>query len=63
MAQVTPVVEAWRHRVEALPPGRPPGADLRRARWLLEELRVSLWAQRLGTAEKVSDARIRKLLG
>ncbi|GAA1920409.1 ATP-dependent RNA helicase HrpA [Nocardioides lentus] len=63
MAQVSPVVDAWRHRVEALPEGRPPGADLRRARWLLEELRVSLWAQRLGTAEKVSDARIRKLLG
>ncbi|MCH1867632.1 ATP-dependent RNA helicase HrpA [Nocardioides sp. CFH 31398] len=63
MAQVTPVVDAWRHRVDALPPGRPMGAHLRRARWLLEELRVSTWAQRLGTAEKVSDARIRKLLG
>ena len=30
---------------------------------MLEEYRVQLWAQHLGTAEKVSDARIRKLLG
>ena len=33
------------------------------ARWLLEEYRVSLWAQQLGTREKVSDQRIRKVLG
>jgi ATP-dependent helicase HrpA len=31
-------------------------------RWLLEEYRVSLWAQQLGTAQKVSDQRIRKAL-
>jgi ATP-dependent helicase HrpA len=29
-----------------------------RIRWLLEELRVSLWAQHLGTAEPVSEARV-----
>ena len=33
-----------------------------RARWLIEELRVSLFAQRLGTSVKVSLPRIRKLL-
>ena len=43
-------------------PGRPPGEDLVRVRWLLEEYRVSLWAQHLGTAQPVSEARIRKLL-
>ena len=32
------------------------------ARWLLEELRVSLFAQTLGTAETVSVQRIKKLL-
>ncbi|WP_121150178.1 ATP-dependent RNA helicase HrpA [Microbacterium sp. AG1240] len=32
------------------------------ARWLLEELRVSLFAQRLGTAEPVSPQRIAKAL-
>jgi ATP-dependent helicase HrpA len=35
---------------------------VREVRWLLEEYRVSLWAQRLGTAQPVSDARIRKAL-
>ena len=36
---------------------------LRRVRWLLEEYRVSLWAQQLGTPVPVSDTRIRKALG
>ena len=30
---------------------------------MLEEFRVSLWAQQLGTAGPVSDQRIRKALG
>ena len=30
--------------------------------WLLEELRVSLFAQTLGTAQTVSDKRIRKAI-
>ncbi|MBF0815112.1 ATP-dependent RNA helicase HrpA [Microbacterium paludicola] len=33
-----------------------------RARWLLEELRVGLFAQRLGTAEQVSVQRLQKAL-
>jgi len=36
---------------------------LRRARWMLEELRVSLFAQHLPTAEAVSLQRITKVLG
>ncbi len=63
MDRVGVLQQAWQHRLDALPDGRPPGADLRRVRWLLEEYRVSLWAQSLGTAEPVSDARIRKVLG
>ncbi|MGF3056758.1 ATP-dependent RNA helicase HrpA [Microbacterium sp. YY-01] len=35
---------------------------LHRARWLLEEYRVSLFAQKLGTAQSVSPQRIMKLL-
>ena len=42
--------------------GRPPGAALRRVRWMLEEYRVWLWAQQLGTAHAVCDQRIRKAL-
>ena len=37
-------------------------ATLVQTRWLLEELRVSLFAQRLGTAEPVSPQRITKAL-
>jgi ATP-dependent helicase HrpA len=62
MDQITALQEAYLHRVDALPQGRPPGAGLRKVRWMLEELRVSLWAQQLGTAHPVSDTRIRKAL-
>ncbi|MEW1834085.1 ATP-dependent RNA helicase HrpA [Microbacterium sp. NPDC079995] len=43
-----------------LPSGAP--AHLAHARWLLEEFRISLFAQRLGTAEPVSLQRISKAL-
>ncbi|WP_236554350.1 ATP-dependent RNA helicase HrpA [Nocardioides sp. AX2bis] len=59
---IVDVQDTWRHAVAALPPGRPPGARLRRARWMLEELRVSVWAQRLGTDGPISEQRVRKVL-
>ncbi len=62
MDQMAAVQDAYLHRVEALPEGRAPSVALRRVRWMLEELRVSLWAQQLGTAHPVSDTRIRKAL-
>jgi ATP-dependent helicase HrpA len=37
-------------------------SQLDQARWMVEELRVSLFAQQLGTDGPVSDKRIRKLL-
>jgi ATP-dependent helicase HrpA len=43
-----------------LTPGLPP--KLVHARWLLEEFRLSLFAQSLGTAEPVSLQRIRRAL-
>jgi ATP-dependent helicase HrpA len=63
MERVGELQQAWQHQVDALPEDRPVGARLRHVRWMLEEYRVSLWAQQLGTAEPVSDARIRKALG
>jgi len=39
-----------------------PGPELRQIRWLMEELRVSIYAQELGTADKVSVGRIETLL-
>jgi ATP-dependent helicase HrpA len=62
MDQVSALQESYLHRVEALPKGRAPSAGLRKVRWMLEELRVSLWAQQLGTAQPVSDTRIRRAL-
>ena len=62
MDRITALQQAWRQRIEALPAGQPPGPRLREIGWLLEEYRVSLWAQQLGTSTKVSDQRIRALL-
>ncbi len=62
LARIAHLQEAYLHQVDALPAGRPPGERLRRVRWMLEEYRVSLWAQQLGTPYPVSDQRIRKAL-
>jgi ATP-dependent helicase HrpA len=62
MGQIADLQQAYLHQVDALPDGRPPGAPLREVRWMLEEYRVSLWAQQLGTAYPVSDSRIRRSL-
>ncbi len=62
MDQIRDLQEAYLHQVAALPEGRPPGDSLRHVRWMLEEYRVSLWAQHLGTPYSVSDQRIRKAL-
>jgi ATP-dependent helicase HrpA len=62
MDQVASLQAAYLHKVDALPPGRLPGAGLVRVRWMLEELRVSLWDQTLGTAHPVSETRVRKAL-
>ena len=43
-----------------LAPGAP--AHIVHARWMLEELRVSLFAQHISTAEPVSVQRITKVL-
>ncbi|WP_017935962.1 ATP-dependent RNA helicase HrpA [Nocardioides sp. Iso805N] len=61
--RIADLQEHYLHQVAALPPGRPPGERLRQVRWMLEEYRVQLWAQHLGTAQTVSDQRIRKVLG
>ena len=44
------------------PTGLPEGEALRAVRWMVEELRVSLWAQQLTTAYPISVHRIEKAL-
>lgn len=64
---------AWQTQVETavalytdaggrIPPAPHSAPNLVHARWMLEEFRVSLFAQSLGTAESVSLQRIRKVL-
>jgi len=48
--------------VAALPLTRRGGADVRELRWMIEELRVSLFAQTLGTVHPVSEKRIYKAM-
>ncbi|MCR1786531.1 ATP-dependent RNA helicase HrpA [Nocardioides carbamazepini] len=62
MDVLQPLQDAYLARIAALPEGRPAGAGLRAIRWMLEEYRVSLWAQQLGTDGPISDVRIRKAL-
>ncbi|TQK69724.1 ATP-dependent RNA helicase HrpA [Nocardioides sp. SLBN-35] len=62
MDVLQPLQDAYLARVGALPDERPAGAGLRAIRWMLEEYRVSLWAQQLGTDGPISDVRIRKAL-
>jgi ATP-dependent helicase HrpA len=58
MESVARVTAAWR-QLAGLPPGaRPPAATLAELRWMLEELRVSYFAQALGTSRPVSEKRV-----
>ncbi|SUU10947.1 ATP-dependent RNA helicase HrpA [Actinomyces denticolens] len=56
------LVERARERSADLPPDAAREAALTEARWMVEELRVSLFAQTLGTSQKVSPQRISKLV-
>jgi ATP-dependent helicase HrpA len=58
MLRIHAVEDAYDELVEALPAGRAAAADVRDIARLIEELRVSLWAQQLGTARPVSEQRI-----
>jgi ATP-dependent helicase HrpA len=62
MATVHRVAQAYRETVRDLPSGRRDDPDVRAVRWMIEELRVSLFAQTLGTAGPVSEKRIRTAL-
>lgn len=56
--QIAPLWERWLARRAQDPEAAAGDAELVRYRWLVEELRVSLFAQELGTAEKVSVKRL-----
>ncbi|WDF32343.1 ATP-dependent RNA helicase HrpA [Arthrobacter agilis] len=62
LATVQRLEDEYDDAVAALAAGRHRPAGLRRVRWMIEELRVSLFAQDLGTAYSVSEKRIRTAL-
>lgn len=62
MAAVQALEDDYDDAVSALLPGRRLGTELTQVRWMIEELRVSLFAVELGTAYSVSEKRIRTVL-
>ncbi|HEY0716518.1 MAG TPA: ATP-dependent RNA helicase HrpA [Streptosporangiaceae bacterium] len=62
MAAVHRVTRDYREAIQDLPPGRRDDPDTQAVRWMIEELRVSLFAQTLGTPGPVSEKRIRTAL-
>ncbi len=63
MAAVQQLEDEYDDAVAALVPGQRSTAALEHVRWMIEELRVSLFAVELGTAYSVSEKRIRVALG
>ena len=62
MATWQRVQDAYQSAVAALPPDRRSDDDVAAIRWMLEELRVSLFAQSIRTAFPVSEKRIQRAI-
>ncbi|MBK5941526.1 ATP-dependent RNA helicase HrpA [Halochromatium roseum] len=60
MQELAPLLERWRERVVAAADAERQDERLDEIRWMLEELRVSLFAQQLGTAYPVSVKRLER---
>ncbi|MBI1377849.1 MAG: ATP-dependent RNA helicase HrpA [Frankiales bacterium] len=61
-AEIDAVTADWEATLEALAPAERDTDDARAVRWMIEELRVNLFAQNLGTRHPVSEKRIRRSL-
>ncbi|NAS21522.1 ATP-dependent RNA helicase HrpA [Herbidospora sp. NEAU-GS84] len=62
MHQLHDLEDDYRDLVAGLPPARRTAPAVGEIRWMLEELRVSFFAQQLGTPTPVSEKRIRKAM-
>jgi ATP-dependent helicase HrpA len=58
MARIQNVQQAYDELLQALSPARASSDDVRDIAWMIQELRVSLWAQQLGTPKPISEQRI-----
>ncbi|WP_413815970.1 ATP-dependent RNA helicase HrpA [Kitasatospora purpeofusca] len=62
LVKVQQVQQAYGELLAAVPAGRQPSAEVLAIRWMIEELRVSFFAQSLGTPSPVSEKRIVKAM-
>jgi ATP-dependent helicase HrpA len=60
--RVQALEDALDERLQALPPRAPVPGALDDVRWMIEELRVSVFAQQLGTRYSISEKRVRRAL-
>ncbi len=58
MLKVEQTQQAWQQWLNKLPPARREEEEVKAIRWMIEELRVSYFAQQLGTPYPISDKRI-----
>ncbi|MEI2264409.1 ATP-dependent RNA helicase HrpA [Erwinia sp. CGal63] len=62
MVKVDKIQQAWQTWFNKLPPVRRDDEDVKEIRWMIEELRVSYFAQQLGTPYPVSEKRIQQAM-
>ncbi|WP_312042723.1 ATP-dependent RNA helicase HrpA [Erwinia sp.] len=62
MVKVEKAQQAWQSWFNKLPPVRRDDEDVKEIRWMIEELRVSYFAQQLGTPYPVSEKRIQQAM-
>ncbi|MCU7823511.1 ATP-dependent RNA helicase HrpA [Kitasatospora sp. DSM 101779] len=62
LLKVQGVQQAYGELLARVPAGREPSPEIRAIRWMIEELRVSFFAQGLGTPAPVSEKRILKAM-
>ncbi|MFF0544527.1 ATP-dependent RNA helicase HrpA [Nocardia thailandica] len=62
MAEIDAALAAYDRLLKSLPEGRRTAPDVTEIWWMIEELRVSLFAQKLGTPYPVSRKRIEKAI-
>ncbi|NMP26782.1 ATP-dependent RNA helicase HrpA [Rahnella sp. SAP-1] len=58
MLKVESIQQKWQQWLNKLPPVRQASEEVQAVRWMIEELRVSYFAQQLGTPYPISDKRI-----
>ena len=63
MLRVEQVQQAYQQLLAKLPKSKPISDEVAEIRYMIEELRVSLFAQQLGTKYQVSDKRVLNLIG